>query len=350
MSFAAILRLYPRSPAVAVFALLATLAVACGGSGSSGTGPTAAASTPRPSPTAVKDPMGLLLYTDAQGLYVWRLSEDKLTPIVKYSDGSAIGFPAVSPDGKRVAFALQLAGGKAVNGVGTDIMVADIDGKNLRQVAAHSKVNEFLQSPQWLGDHELVFDVHGPLPGNAKGYFRVDKLDLATNARTTLAENAVRPAVSADQKWLAYGAIDPNTGIDHLVLTTPDVAPPVSITPDDRRIVLITYVVFSPDSSKIAFAAQDLQRSSLAGPGGGGRLGASSHPGAQDIWTVNRDGSGLRKIADLGDANPAIAFGNDNNTIFVNGTTGFWRMDIAAGTSQKLTTKVPFGEIARIPQ
>ena len=83
---------------------------------------------------------------------------------------------------------------------------------------------------------------------------------------------------------------------------------------------------------------------------GGGRLHAAQHPGAQDIWTVNRDGSGLRKVADLADANPSIAFAGDNDTVFVLGTSGFWKITLSTGAMQKVTARVPFGEIARVPQ
>jgi Tol biopolymer transport system component len=298
----------------------------------------------------VPDPLGTFIHTDAQSLNVLRLGEDRLTPIVKYTDYTTIGFPSVSPDGKSVAFAEQLPNNKAVKGLGTDIYVVGIDGKNLRQVAAHAKENEFLQSPQWVSTHEIIFDVRGPL-NETQAYYRIDKLDVSTGARSTLIDNALRPSVSPDLKSLAYSVIDPSTGIDRLMLSTPELAPPTPLTPDDKRIALITYAVFSPDGSRLAFAAQDVQKSAGAAPSGGGRLHAQvSHPGAQDIWTVNRDGSGLRKIADLADANPSIAFGNDNNTVFVLGTTGFWKISLSAGTMQKLTARVPFGEIARVPQ
>ena len=57
----------------------------------------------RPSPTTAPDTVGVFIHTDAQSLNLLRLGEDRLTPIVKYNDYTAIGFPSVSPDGKSVA-------------------------------------------------------------------------------------------------------------------------------------------------------------------------------------------------------------------------------------------------------
>lgn len=60
------------------------------------------------------------------------------------------------------------------------------------------------------------------------------------------------------------------------------------------------------------------------------------HPTLRDVWVVGADGSGLRRVSDLGDATLSLAWAADGRHVYAHGSTGFWRIDTAGGGVEQL--------------
>ncbi len=335
---------------VATLLAAAISGLSCGGG--VGTKTTLPPATVR-SPTPVLDALGSMVWTSGTVMSRVRLDDGKLQQIVRLSDSSAMGFPAVSPDGLTVAFTLVPATPSPESGYGSDIYVVGINGGNPRRLVGHERPNEYLESPTWLSNDVLAFGVRGVDANNASAYTRVDRINRKTGERSALVEGALRPAASPDGRFLAFDSIDLAAGRETLVLTKVDGSERVSLTPADGRLALITSIAISPDNSRVLFAAYDQRPSSrgiTALPEDNTRLHALSlHPGAQDVWSVSLDGTNFKKLADLADVRPSIAFSRQSEIAFVVGAGGVFRIDLSTDTVEKARSFVGFGEIARLP-
>src|SRR5438874_1973473 len=141
--------------------------------------------------------------------------------LVKFDDASYILDPAISPDGQKIAFARQTPAKNLPNGsvdFGSDLYVADRDGKNLKEVLHHASIAEFIRSPAWLSATELLITVQGQAADRSAD-FRTERLDVTTGRRQRLIEGAINAGLSRDQKQVVYVAVDPGTHEETLVST-----------------------------------------------------------------------------------------------------------------------------------
>jgi hypothetical protein len=76
----------------------------------------------------------------------------------------------------------------------------------------------------------------------------------------------------------------------------------------------------------VVFVATDLR----IPPASTGPTGAS-HPFAKDIWLINTDGSGLRRIGELAESAPSVTRSGDGGSIYVLGGAGIMSLDPATG-------------------
>ena len=103
----------------------------------------------------------------------------------------------------------------------------------------------------------------------------------------------------------------------------------------------VASLAWSPDGSRLAFAAADPLSLSLPLPQGP-MLASLAHPELQDVWTVNLDGSDLNRIVELAYATLSLAWAGDNQHLYALGEGGFWRID--AGSREK--TRIDEGMLA----
>jgi Tol biopolymer transport system component len=288
------------------------------------------------------------ILTSQEGISEMRLDGSRRT-LLDFPDETYPLDPAVSPDCKRVAFSLQPPAKPLPDGnldFGSDLVVAGLDGKGQRTLAKHERIAEFLRTPAWLSSNELLYTYRGR---NAAGEpdFRIERLDLDSGESRRYIEDAIDPAVSKDGGSIVYVFVDPVTQAETLTLATADLSRTSPLVGNDSNLALFSAQVFSPDGSRIAFAAVDLTQ-----PLEGGSLPArvaslsASHPFAQDVWVVNRDGSGLRRVAEVAENMPSIAWSADGAFLYVLGPGAFWRLDAASGQATKLAPGIPLGQIA----
>jgi hypothetical protein len=291
------------------------------------------------------------ILTSQDGISELRLDGSRRT-LLDFPDETYPLDPAVSPDCKSVAFSLQPPARPLPDGnldFGSDLVVAGLNGKGQRTLAKHQRIAEFLRTPAWLSSKELLYTYRGRDSAGLPD-FRIERLDLESGESRRYIEDAIDPAVSKDGSSIVYVFVDPVTQAETLTLATADLARTTSLVGNDSNLALFSAQVFSPDGSRIAFAAVDLTQP-LEGGSLPARVGGlfAAHPFAQDVWMVNSDGSGLRRVAEVAENMPSIAWSADGAFLYVLGPGAFWRLDAATGEAVKVAAGVPLGQIATLP-
>ena len=275
--------------------------------------------------------------------------------LVKFDDASYVLDPAISPDGHKIAFARQTPARNLPNGsvdFGSDLYVTDRDGQNVKEVLHHSAIAEFIRSPAWLSATELLITVQGQAADRSAD-FRTERLDVTTGTRKRLINGAINAGLSRDQKQLVYVAVDPVTQEETLIETDLALTFRRTLADGTSGLGLFSSAVFSPDGKSVTFAAVDLNAPALSPtptPGAGGALksgyaAAALHPFAQDVWSVNGDGSGLRRLSEIAENNPSLTWSGDGLRLFALGPTAFWRIDAATGKADHVGSGIPLGQI-----
>ncbi len=282
------------------------------------------------------------------------------------NQGAYVNGVAVSPDNQKLAFVLQPPASTNSKGeidFGADLWLSDRDGSNRKELIHHQSSGEFIFAPMWMPDgNSLVYVVRGR-DQIGEPDFRLESYNMGTGARTRLLEDAVDAGLSPDGKTVAYVYYDSATSDPEqfLISQLGSTAPARVLVPADSGIELIQSPVFSPDGTKIAFAASNLF--SMAPPKSNDGLTATAaayaapqpmsrggpgpfqHPTLQDVWVVNTDGTGLKKISEIVESQPSVDWSTDGKFIYALGGGGFWKVDAATGQTQQVGPGEPGGII-----
>jgi Tol biopolymer transport system component len=129
--------------------------------------------------------------------------------IVDLPAGSLPSSAAVYLDGKKIYFAVSSTDQGL--GFGSDIYAVNVDGTDLRPVVKRDKPNVFYASPTVDAKGNLyVHRREGDTSGGANAATfqdvkdRLERVDLATGARTTILTDAADPTVSPDGSHIIY--------------------------------------------------------------------------------------------------------------------------------------------------
>jgi TolB protein len=106
--------------------------------------------------------------------------------------------PAVSPDGKRIAFA-------RAEGDGHHLCVMDADGGNVRRLTARGNPFAGVHAA-WSPDGKMI--VYADRVGEALEIFRIDPDGKNARQLTKLGQAATTPSVSPDLKWISFRLCD----------------------------------------------------------------------------------------------------------------------------------------------
>jgi Tol biopolymer transport system component len=189
------------------------------------------------------------------------------------------GPPAWSPDGSRIAFA-------AHDGDGQRLFVMNADGSDVRPITDADGL--WVTGGAWSPDGTRIgftgslFDDKGELTSSDIFTVRPDGSDLINITQTPAArDDEAGPSWSPDGMQIAF---DETSGRGSVVIVR-------NLADGTERTITEGHVddgpAWSPDGSLIAF-----NRSRLEG-------------GGFDVWLVRPDGSGLRRLTDHGGFNPA---------------------------------------------
>jgi Tol biopolymer transport system component len=263
---------------------------------------------------------------------------------------------AVSASNRAVLAVVQRLGGQPGGDFGGDLLALDLSGQaGLSPLLTRADGGEWLGAPAWLPDGSGVLfqreDVQaGPdlYAGQAEVRYpsRIELVSATGQGRRVLVDSGFHPWPAPDGSELAFVRVSPRGA----TLLARDMSSgqartlvPVGAQPD------LAYPRYSPDGQHVALLATS---ASLKGPDLLAWLGparAYAHGYPWDLWLVQRDGSGLRRLAAVGADDASLAWSPDGSQIFVYGTTGSRLVEVATGQTTPLPYLAGFGAVAWLP-
>jgi Tol biopolymer transport system component len=238
--------------------------------------------------------------------------------------------------------------GGAGQNVGSDVAVSNVDGSNERIVFTHEKPGTTIEGIDWSPDGQsLYLSIIEPeiRDGRFAGStMRLDRLEVASGARTTITQGAAYPTVARDGSRIAYLTYSGGERPAGLWTARPDGSDARLIVPLGESIVGFRAPRFSPDSQQLAFGAVEAADANLMASticGSGSRWPwqprvASAHGPPVDLWIVAADGSGLRRLDDLNEDDPSVAWSPDGSSIAAIGTCGLFVRPLNGDRAEKV--------------
>lgn len=254
-----------------------------------------------PPPAPVPSAPGSILYANDSGLWTLQPSTLTVRQVSVVAPKTVLASPAVSPDGRQVAYSFydaERAREKRDNG--TDLYLMPVEGGTGRLLLAHEEVGAWLSEPAWRPDGKNLLFTHR----DALGAESIQSVGIDGEARGVVVRDAASPALSQDGRRLAYLTTDIQSYGQTLWVAEADGA-------NARRLLGVPQFEslatprFSPDGTRVAFVAiggPDQQPPRTAGAPLADPLAwlrpppAAAHGIAYNIWTVNVDGSDLRRL------------------------------------------------------
>jgi Tol biopolymer transport system component len=294
-----------------------------------------------------QEPLPPIVFTRQSN--VWRSPGGGGAPqqLTNLQGGAYAEYPTFSPDGGSIAFvAITPPPVTATVPLPTSTLyVIGADGTKLRSI--WSPAEGLLGMPTWAADGQsLVIAANGVAltqGGAAQPNSRnlqVIRIDLVTGAKQSLLSDALDPSISRDGKQLAYLKLNDDGYTMSLQVAASDgsgsrqligggdfqgfYAPRFS--PDSKQIVVAA--IGGPQTDAQGFPVKASAPSTLDRV-----LGwfeppvAEAHGLPWDLWVVNSDGTGLRRLTSFYEDLPMAAFAPDGKQIVVMGLGGIYLMD-----------------------
>ena len=240
-----------------------------------------------------------------------------VTPLTTYADHEFS--PALSPDGKMVAFARRDGNREQIN---IYVKQVDIDVDSpLRLTSTIGREG----NPAWSPDGRYIAFTRGAVRAGASGIFLIPALG-GTERRLVQSETVGAMAFSPDGKTLAYAskpAPDEPYAISLLDVTTLEARPLTHPPPDAHGDY---WVAFSPDGKQVAFARTEHQS-------GGG-----------DLYVVDAAGGQPRRVTFDDRAISGIAWDPGRDLLIFSSDRMdrriLWKVPASGGTPQPLDPTV----------
>jgi Tol biopolymer transport system component len=255
-----------------------------------------------------------------------------------------------SPDGRRVAYSL-FRFWRPDRPPGSDLYSVGADGGEPTTVLPAVGEDVSFTEPVWTPDGaSLIYTAILKVPGSRYGETtnQVEQVSANGGDRRTLVADGFSPAVRRDGRQIAFlrtpaGAIDSDVT---LWLADADGHNARAVL-DDRRFVSLAFPRFSPDGQRLAFAA-------VGGPAAirrevGGLLPfmrpsvAAAHGLPWDLWEINVDGTGLRRLTELAEDDPSVAYSPDGRWLAFQGGSGVHLVDLTTTALYQISDAVGFG-------
>jgi dipeptidyl aminopeptidase/acylaminoacyl peptidase len=323
----------------------AAFAAACGGNGG---GSNTVRTTPAAvRPNAAAGGRGLLLPRD-QRLLLRDMQTGVETVIKRAPVDHYYTYPRWSPDGRQFAYALdQPYTGQPTQQWGSDIILAASDGNGERTVLKRPASGFKIEGLAWVPDGSAM--LAGIVETTIRDgrfisqEFRIERVELASGARTPLVPAATYPAVSPDGARIAYTSYGEGDTPGGLWIARPDGADARLIVPTTGKFATAYYPRYSPDGRTIAFSATTL--GSGQAPQGGEPAAqrwpwqpktAAAHGLPMDVWTVSADGGEPSRLTSFLEDEPYPAWSPDGSTLAIVATGGLYTVPATGGEPKKL--------------
>jgi len=210
--------------------------------------------------------------------------------------------PALSPDGREVAFAAERTGDP-------EIWIVDVDGGAPRRLTADSATDS---SPAWFPDGRSLAFV-----SDRGGRKSVWKLDRSGGPPSLLVPGGVDPALSPDGRQIAFARPDDSGNLRIAVAPIADPSRARLLTDADDGLWDHQAPAWSPDGETICYAD------------------------FRDLWLVPSKGGSPRKLTTAHGSDSDPVWSADGGSIYFSslreGTTALWRVPSQGGTATRLT-------------
>lgn len=309
----------------------------------------------QPTPTLIpstQEPLPPLVFARQGSL--WRSDGSGAAPrqIASLPGGGYAEYPTFSPDGGSVAFvAITPAPITATLPLPSSALyVMSRDGSGLR--VAWKPAQGLLGLPAWAPDGQAIYvAANGAQAGQSTSgrQLQIVRVDLATGAQQPLLSDVLDPAISRDGTQLAFLKLSADGYTTSLMVAAPDGSSPREIlggaqfqglyaprfSPDGRRVVVAGVGGPTTDAqgnpvNASAPSALDRLLGLLEPPT------AEAHGLPWDLWSINADGTGLRRLASIGEDMPMAAFSPDGKQIAVQAAGGMYLMDGDGGRVRRI--------------
>jgi Tol biopolymer transport system component len=341
---------------LAVAFAVCLVAWSCGGKSGGGSG---GAKQQAPSGAARA---GQLLVTRDQSLYVRDMTTGKEQKLLSAPAGQFVTYPSWSPDGRRFVYVFESPfQGNTAADWGDDMYVANADGSNQQLLLKHQKPGEQFEFPSWTPEGTALiysyfyteYDAQGQYKGQT---YQAHRLELASGQNTSFIENANGTNLCRDGSKLTYVNFDQSGFTTFgVMLSDADGQNAKMIVGPDANFEAYFAPTLSPDCKQIVFAAVGGALGRTTGAGGGllARLAhlfepaaAEAHGPPWDLWTVNVDGSGLKRITHVNEDLPYPAWSSDASTILFLGTGGLYQLASDGSSIKRLDNGSVHGQIS----
>lgn len=278
---------------------------------------------------------------------IWRSDGSGAPPqqLTTFDPGVYAGQPAFSPDGEQIAFVALIEPPitATVPLPASKLFLINADGSDLRELWAPAE--GILWLPSWTPDGQSIYLMANTTYSAAsdedtESRLAVVRVDLATGERTTIVTGALDPTIAADGSHMAYLKFGDDGVTMHLEIAELDGTNPARVI-DGGPFLGFYAPRFTPDGSQIVVAAiegpetddQGFPIKTTKGPfeqllGLLEPPAAEAHGAPWDLWIVNIDGSGLRRLTYFYEDLPMVAFAPDGKEMVIMGYNGFYRMNI----------------------
>jgi mono/diheme cytochrome c family protein len=312
--------------------------------------PTSAPAQPEPLPPMVFVRQGNLWRSDGSGV-----PSKQLTTL---ESGSYAEYPTMSPDGTRIAFVATTQAPITettqlpLPTPQTRLYLMRADGSDLRSLWEPERGT--IRLTTWTPDGQALYvgfaDLRSvpdaPVPDRL---FQIVRVDVTTGARQLILNDAFDPTLARDGALLAYLHYDKTYATFRLYVAARDGS-------GDRELLGVGAFSdlatprFSPDAKQIIFAAH-------AGPvtdpqGYPIKTGARSplqqllallepptaeaHGALWDLWVINTDGSGLRRLPNVREDTPMAVFSADGRQLVMMGAGGIYLLNPDGSNLRKI--------------
>ncbi len=288
-------------------------------------------------------------------LWVYDLASKQQTKITNLNAGAAVTGATWSPDGKRVIFA-QFWRRPNERSSGADLMIANADGSDARSFADRDAPNTVLETPEWMPSGTVYYTIRRVNNGRETQTIVRQK---EGGQPEVVQDNAYDPAASADESTLIY-VRSKGTGQVMMKKTIGESGDGCELL-SDQVFQYLSLPRISPDGTRLAFGGSGEPN---MGPGGCGGDPHSSPPAASsgpdlgallqpetayahglpaDVYSMALDGSNLKRIADIKDDDPTVAWAPDGARVAIFGVAALFVTSATGATPAKLVEPGGYG-------
>jgi len=308
--------------------------------------------------SASQGALGRIAWPKDGDLWVYDLASNQQTKITNLSAGAAVTGATWSPDGLRVIFA-QFWRRPNDRSSGADLMIANADGSNVQTFAERDAANTVLETPIWMPSGEVYYTLRRVTNGRET---QTIVRQTEGGQPETVLENGYDPAPSPDESVLVYVR---TKGVGQVLMkkTMAESGDGCELL-SDQVFQYLSLPRVSPDGKRVALGGSGEANMMPSGCGGDPRssspaaavgldLGALLQPETAyahglpaDVYSMNLDGSDMKRIADIKDDDPTVAYSPDGAKLAIFGVAALFLVDSAGGPTQKLVEPGGYGGLS----